>query len=108
MQEKKDSVEESSTEKKTNFKLSDKDYTNKDTTKQSINFNEHVDKNNFEIKIDHLDLPEKTEIHKLLEKYKSIFAKDKFDIGTVNEYEARIDLLVDKYCCKRPYRYTIL
>jgi len=107
MQGKKDGVEEIPTGKKTNLKLSDKDYTNKDTTKQSINFNEHVDKNNFEIKIDHLDQPEKTEIHKLLEKHKSIFAKDKFDIGTVNEYEARIDLLVDKYCCKRPYRCTI-
>ncbi|CAI6352229.1 unnamed protein product [Macrosiphum euphorbiae] len=107
MQEKKDSVEEISTEMKTNLKLSDKDYTNKDTTKQSINFNEHVDENNFEIKIDHLDLQEKTEILRLLEKYKSIFAKNKYDIGTVKEYEARIDLLLDKYCCKRPYRCTI-
>lgn len=29
------------------------------------------------------------------------------DIGTVKDYEARIDLLVDKYCNKRPYRCTI-
>lgn len=27
-------------------------------------------------------------------KYKSVFAKDEYDIGTVNEYEARIALLV--------------
>jgi len=57
--------------------------------------------------MNHIDLQKKAEINKLLEKYESIFAKDKYDIGTVNEYEARIDLLVEKYCCKRPYRYTI-
>lgn len=28
-------------------------------------------------------------------------------IGTVKDYEARINLLVDKYCCKRPYRCSI-
>ncbi|CAH2096771.1 unnamed protein product [Euphydryas editha] len=32
---------------------------------------------------------------------------DKYDIGSVDGYEARIDLLVDKYCSKRPYRCTI-
>ncbi|VVC31152.1 Ribonuclease H-like domain, partial [Cinara cedri] len=36
--------------------------------------------------------------------YKAIFAKDKYDIGTVKDYEARIDLLVDKFCTKRAYR----
>lgn len=41
------------------------------------------------------------------EEYKMVFAKDKYDIGTVKDYEARIDLLVDKYCNKRPYRCTI-
>lgn len=38
---------------------------------------------------------------------KSVFAKDKYDIGKVNEYEARIDLIVEKYCSKRPYRCNI-
>lgn len=36
-----------------------------------------------------------------------VFAKDKYDVGTVNGYEARIDLLVDKYCSERPYRCTV-
>lgn len=26
----------------------------------------------------------------------------KYDIGKVKEYESHIDLLIDKYCCKRP------
>jgi len=43
----------------------------------------------------------------LVNKYKQIFAKDKFDIGTVQEYEARIDLTIDKYCSKRPYKCTM-
>lgn len=87
----------------------EKNYTKNDTIKQSIlvNFNKHIDKNNFEIKMNHLDQGKRAEINKLLEEYKSVFAKDKYDIGTVNEYEARIDLLVERYCCKRPYRCTI-
>lgn len=76
-----------------------KDYT--------INFNEHVKEGDFEIKIDHLNQYQKSEINMLISRYKSVFAKNKYDIGTVNGYEARIDLLVDKYCSKRPYRCTV-
>lgn len=36
-----------------------------------------------------------------------MFAKDKYDIGKVTDYEAHIDLLVEKYCSKRPYRCTM-
>ena len=43
----------------------------------------------------------------LIGKYRNIFAKDKYDIGTVKDYEARIDLIIDRYCSKRPYRCTI-
>lgn len=39
-----------------------------------------------------------------MEKYSAIFAKDRYDVGTVKDYEAHIDLLIDKYCSKRPYR----
>ena len=54
-------------------------------------------------------LPDKknSEIIKLIEKYKSVFAQDKYDVGTVTDYTARIDLMVDKYCSKRPYRCTV-
>lgn len=32
--------------------------------------------------------------------------KNRHDVGTVKEYEAHIDLIIDKYCYKRPYRCT--
>lgn len=72
-----------------------------------INFNEHVEINTFNISMNHLNNIEKKVITDLVNKYKNIFAKDKYDIGTVKDYEARIDLIVDKYCSKRPYRCTI-
>lgn len=72
-----------------------------------INFNEHIEETNFNILVYHLDLQKQSEIEDLICKYKSLFAKDKYDIGTVKGYEAHIDLLVDKYCSKRPYRCTI-
>lgn len=56
--------------------------------------------------MNHLDLHKQSKIDNLIEKYKSVFAKDKYDVGTVRDYEAHIDLMVDKYCYKRPYRCT--
>lgn len=72
-----------------------------------VNFNEHIKEDEFKVTLDHLDNIKKTRIKKLIEEYNSIFAKDKYDIGSVIDYEARIDLIVDKYCSKRPYRCTI-
>ncbi|KAK9887597.1 hypothetical protein WA026_023480 [Henosepilachna vigintioctopunctata] len=46
-------------------------------------------------------------ISELLNDYKHIFAKDKYDVGRVKNYEAFIDLQVDKYCSKRPYRCSL-
>lgn len=77
------------------------------TKDYKINFNEHVKEEDFEIKINHLNEYQKSEINALICKFKSVFAKNKYDIGTVNGFEARIDLLVDKYCSKRPYRCTV-
>lgn len=75
--------------------------------KIEINFNEHIRPQDFNIMVTNLNLEQKTEINELIEEYKHIFAKDKYDVGTVKDYEARIDLIIDKYCCKRPYRCTI-
>lgn len=72
-----------------------------------VNFNEYVNENEFSMNLDHLDGIKKLKIEKLIEKYNTAFAKNKYDIGTVTDYEARIDLLVDKYCSKRPYRCTL-
>ena len=74
---------------------------------RSVNFNEHVKADEFHVKIEHLDNAQKIKIEKLVEEYKTVFAKDKYDIGTVRDYEARIELIVDKYCSKRPYRCSI-
>lgn len=72
-----------------------------------INFNENIVVKNFDISINHLNTEKQSQIQNLISTYNSLFAKDKFDIGTVHGYEAHIDLLIDKYCCKRPYRCSI-
>lgn len=80
---------------------------NKDNIeKYEVNFNEHIPNKKFEIEINHLSLLQQNKVDKLIDEYKSSFAKDKYDIGTVKNFEARIDLIVDKYCRKRPYRCT--
>lgn len=100
-------LEQFSTNIKTKKVLKDEEKEKNTTEEYKINFNEHVKEEEFEVKINHLNKNEKSEINKLIDKYKSVFAKNKYDIGTVNGYEARIDLLVDKYCNKRPYRCTV-
>lgn len=96
-------------EPQNNVEKNSRDNRNKDKKIEtySINFNEHIKVEDFRIKIDHLDDQKKTEIEKIIKEYRTVFAKDKYDIGTVKDYEAHIDLLVDKYCSKRPYRCTI-
>lgn len=100
-------VEDVSTYKKPNPILTSIEEKEDSIEKYSINFNEHIREEDFEIEINHLTTQQRIEINKLIDKYGSIFAKDKYDIGTVNKYEARIDLLVDKYCSKRPYRCSV-
>ena len=74
--------------------------------KCEVNFNEHINTDEFEINLKHLDSHQQLEIIRLITKNKSVFAKDKYDVGTVKHYEAHIDLMVEKYCSKRPYRCT--
>lgn len=57
----------------------------------SVNFNEHVEEDEFQIKLEHLDKRKKKEIEELIDEHKSVFAKDKYDVETVKDYEARID-----------------
>lgn len=72
-----------------------------------INFNEGINVNKFDIDTSYLEDDQKTKINVLLDDYKHLFAKDKFDVGQVKNYEAFIDLQVDKYCSKRPYRCSL-
>lgn len=71
-----------------------------------INFNENLNEESFKIWINHLDVHQQTVIDDLIFKNKHLFAKDKYDIGMVKDYEAHIDLSIEKYCSKRPYRCT--
>lgn len=79
----------------------------KESGEIKVNFNEHVNENDFRMNLDHLDNIKQKKIEQLIAKYNTVFARNKYDVGTVTDYEARIDLLVDKYCCKRPYRCTL-
>lgn len=58
---------------------------NKRIEEYSINFNEHIQEDEFKIKIDHLNNQKKDEIKKIIEEYKMVFAKDKYDIGTIKD-----------------------
>lgn len=97
--------EETFTNKEPFYNHSSKKELNKNEI--SINFNEHINEENFELNMCNINSQQQTEINKLIEEYKSSFAKDKYDVGKVRDYEARIDLLVDRYCSKRPYRCSI-
>lgn len=61
----------------------------------------------FQSNLNHLNNWKKTKIEQLIEKYENVFARDKYDIGIVKNYEARIDLILDKYCSKRPHKYSV-
>lgn len=89
------------------LQIEQKKVTNNTTKTFTINFNEHIETEEFVSMTDHLDIEKKNEIEKIIKEYKTIFAKDKYDIGSVRNYEAHIDLLVNRYCSKRPYRCTM-
>jgi len=93
-------------EKNNTVNISDLSGNSEENIKQ-INFNEYCDINNFKISKKHLNWDQQQTIEKLVEKYEAVFAKDKYDIGMVKDYEAHIDLIVEKYCYKRLYRCTI-
>ena len=69
-----------------------------------INWNEFIPIEDFEVKTEHLEEEKKKQIFDLIDKYDSIFAKNKFDVGVVKEYEAHIELAENRYVAKRPYR----
>lgn len=74
---------------------------------RSVNFNEYISVAEYEANLDHLDKLKKKRIKKLIDRHLSIFAKNKFDIGTVSEHEAQIRLTEMKYPAKKPYRTSI-
>ena len=77
---------------------------NHDSKEITINWNEHIPIEKFEIKTRHLDADRQKHIYNLIDKYGSVFAKDQYDIGTVSEHEAHIKLMEDRYVAKKPFR----
>lgn len=96
-----------SSNKKLNTGLKDKENIGSPKRTYERKINDHIKTEDYEIKINHLKDHERIEINKLIERYETVFAKNKYDVGKVKGYEARIDLMVDKYCSKRPYRCSL-
>lgn len=69
---------------------------NKKNNIRKVNFNQYVNTDDFEISNNLLDSNQRLKTDTLIEKYKTVFAKDKYDIGTVTDYEAHIELMADK------------
>ncbi len=73
-------------------------------TEMSVNWNEFIPVEEFEIRTNHLEEKKKKMIYNLIDKYGSSFAKDKYDIGKVTKCEAQIKLSENSYVAKKPYR----
>ena len=74
---------------------------------QKSNMNEYIKVDQYESSLDHLTGSQKKLIIDVIKKHESVFAKDKFDVGTVRNHEAQIRLTEFKYVSKKPYRCSI-
>ena len=73
-----------------------------------VNYNEHIDVNQFEAKLDHIqDNNKREQILSLISQYNTIFARDKYDVGRITASEAQIRLVRDEYISRRPYKTSI-
>lgn len=75
-----------------------------------VNFNERINTNQFMVKPYRCkQLHQRNKVLALLNEYNAIFVKNKYDVGTVNNYEAFINLQVEVIfiCNKRPYKCSI-
>ncbi|ESO09351.1 hypothetical protein HELRODRAFT_168323 [Helobdella robusta] len=69
-----------------------------------VNFNENMNKTMCE-NLDHIeDENRRKDILNLINKYKHMFAKAKYDVGKVKSKEAEIKLTRDEYVTARPYK----
>ena len=71
--------------------------------RRKINVTEYKKMDN----LGHLNNLQKKEVSQLIEKYKDIFAKHKFYVGTRKSQKASIKLTENKYISKKPYRCSI-
>ncbi len=70
----------------------------------SVNWNEYIQVEEFQIRTGHLDETRKKAVYDLVDRYGGCFAKDKYDIGKVTNYEAHIKVAENCYVAKKPYR----
>lgn len=98
-----------SEDKKTYMNKFQKNTVNSNSHKHEINYNEPIDSTLFKPDLNHIeDKHKKTQILKLIKKYKNIFAIDKFDVGIVrSKKKAEIKLIKDEYVNSRPYKCSI-
>lgn len=57
--------------------------------------------------IDFSNFDSTPEVRRILDTYKDAFAISKFDVGLVNNMEARIKLTENKYVSKKPYKCSL-
>ncbi|ESN99371.1 hypothetical protein HELRODRAFT_162913 [Helobdella robusta] len=73
-----------------------------------VNFNENMN-NTICKNLDYIkDENRRKDILNLINKYKHMFAKDKYDVGKVKSKEAKIKLTRDEYVTARPYKCSIV
>lgn len=82
--------------------------TNAENQEHLVNFNGGIPVEQFKARLDHLSEEKKERIQILINKYETIFAKNKFDVGQVKHHEAHIKLLEHKFVAKKPYRCSTL
>lgn len=68
---------------------------------------ENIKMTEIQEKLNHLDKQKSRRLNKLIEENSKGFAKNKFDVGKVNNHETHIKLLENKYISKKPYRCSI-
>lgn len=69
-----------------------------------LNWNEYMPIEKFNADAQHLDKEKRDKIYDLIDEFKSLFAKDKYDVGTFNKQQAHITLSENKFIARRPYR----
>lgn len=72
-----------------------------------VNFNEHIKEEDFKIKMDHLNNQQKNEINKLIDEYRSVFARDKYDRHSKKIRSTYRLTRRQVNCSKRPYKCII-
>ena len=72
----------------------------------SINWGEYMPRDKFLNDIRHLSGHDQKDILELVDDFKSLFAKDKYDVGNFQRDQANIQLTENKYIARRPYRCT--